>query len=82
LVALGILLGIVINMLGVWVIWESVIKPLKDMNPKSWSKEFPAPFYLWWAPIWFWHDLALSLIVLGTSILAYVAIRLCCGGLK
>jgi hypothetical protein len=53
LVALGILLGIVINMLGCWVMWESVVKPLKSMVQGGWSKEFPAPFYLWEAPIWF-----------------------------
>jgi hypothetical protein len=50
---------LVVNILSAWIMWEAVVKPLKDCCPKAWSREFPAPFYLWEAPIWLWHDLAI-----------------------
>jgi hypothetical protein len=50
---------LVTNILSAWVMWEAVVKPLKSCCPGAWSREFPAPFYLWEAPIWLWHDLAI-----------------------
>jgi len=68
-------LGIVFNVLGCWIHWEAVVKPLKDLNPVAWSRGFPSPFYIFYAPIWFWHDLAYTLIIIGTIILAYYALN-------
>jgi hypothetical protein len=72
---LAIVLGIIMNILGCWIMWEAVVKPLRSMAPGGWSREFPSPFYIFEAPIWLWHDLALTLIVFGTGLLGYVAIR-------
>ena len=60
--------------LGEWVMWEAVVKPLKDMNPASWDRGFPSPFYLWWAPLWFWHDLSITVVIVCSAILAYLAL--------
>jgi len=69
-----VVLGIVLNVLGCWVHWECVVKPL--VNRVGWGTQlFPAPFYLFRAPLWFWHDLAYMLIVVGTIILGYYAIE-------
>ena len=73
LTALAIVLGIMLNMLGCWVMWEAVVKPLRSMAPGGWSRSFPSPFYIFEAPIWLWHDLALAMIVFGTGLLGYVA---------
>jgi hypothetical protein len=72
--ALAIVSGIIMNILGCWIMWEAVVKPLRSMAPGCWSRSFPSPFYLWWAPIWLWHDLALTLIVFGTGLLGYIAV--------
>jgi len=65
--------AIVLNVLGCWVHWECVVKPLRDSV--GWGKiMFPSPFYLFRAPIWFWHDLAYLLIIAGTLILSYYAL--------
>ena len=61
-------------LLGEWVMWEAVVKPLKDMNPKAWGKDFPAPFYIFYAPIWFWHDLSIAIVVVCSAVLAYLAL--------
>ena len=61
--------------LGEWVMWEAVVRPLKDVNPKAWDKDFPAPFYIFYAPIWFWHDLSITLVIVSAVILAYLALR-------
>ena len=52
-----------------------VVKPLRSAAPDGWSRDFQAPFYLWEAPVWFWHDLAITLIIFSTAILAYIAIE-------
>jgi hypothetical protein len=65
---------LVVNILASWIMWEAVVKPLKSCCPGAWSREFPAPFYLWEAPIWLWHDLAIFLIVLASSILAVLSL--------
>ena len=68
-------LAIVFNTLACWIHFEAVVKPLKSCCPQCMNRMFPSPFYLWWAPIWFWHDLAYTLIVIGTLILGYYAIK-------
>jgi hypothetical protein len=69
-------LGIVLNVLGCWVHWEAVVKPL--ISKVGWGVEqFPSPFYLFWAPLYFWHDLAYTLIIFGTLILGYYAVKDC-----
>jgi len=65
--------------LGEWVMCEAVVKPLKDVNPKAWGRDFPAPFYMLYAPLWFWHDLSITLIIVSAVILAYLALN---GGCK
>ena len=69
-----IVLGIVFIVLGCWIHWEAVVKPLKSMA-RAWDRDFPAPFYFFYAPIWLWHDLAYLLIILGGIILGYYAVR-------
>lgn len=73
--ALLITIGIILVVLGCWANWEAVVKPLKSAAPNAWSKDFPSPFYLWYAPIWFWHDLSYTLIIIGTVILGYYSVR-------
>jgi hypothetical protein len=72
--ALGVVTAIIFNVLGVWIMWEAVVKPLKSAAPNAWNYNFPSPFYIFVAPIWFWHDLAILLIILGTAVLAYITI--------
>ena len=66
--------GLVLVVVGCWVHWEAVVKPLKSLA-RAWDRGFPAPFYLWEAPIWFWHDLAYTLIIAGALIISYYALR-------
>ena len=61
--------------LGEWIMWEAVVKPLKDVNPKAWDRGFPSPFYVFYAPLWFWHDLSITLVIVSAVILAYLALR-------
>ena len=61
--------------LGEWVMWEAVVKPLKDANPRSWGEDFPAPFYIFYAPLWFWHDLSIALVIVSAVVLAYIALN-------
>jgi hypothetical protein len=70
-----VLLCLTLIILAEWVMWEAVVKPLKSMNPASWSRDFPAPFYVFTAPIWFWHDLSITIVVVCSVILAYLALR-------
>jgi hypothetical protein len=72
--AAGIVTAVIFNMLGVWIMWEAVVKPLKSAAPNAWNIDFASPFYIFVAPIWFWHDLAILLIILGTAVLAYITI--------
>jgi hypothetical protein len=72
--AAGVVTAIIFNALGVWIMWEAVVKPLKSAAPNAWNTGFPSPFYIFVAPIWFWHDLAILLIILGTAVLAYITI--------
>ena len=67
-------------LLGEWIMWEAVVKPLKVMNPASWDRGFPSPFYFFWAPIWFWHDLSIALVVVCACILTYFALSNNMGG--
>ncbi len=66
---------VILNILAAWIMWEAVVKPLRSAAPGGWSRSFPAPFYLWEAPVWFWHDLAIALIIFSTATLAYIAIE-------
>ena len=60
--------------LGEWVMWEAVVRPLRSAVPGAWSKEFPSPFYVFYAPIWLWHDLSITLVIISSIILAYLAL--------
>jgi len=75
-----VVISLTLIILGEWVMWEAVVKPLKDMNPKAWDKDFPAPFYIFYAPLWFWHDLSITLVVACSCLLAYLALDRCGGG--
>ena len=75
-----VVISLTLIILGEWVMWEAVVKPLKDMNPKAWDKDFPAPFYIFYAPLWFWHDLSITLVVACSCLLAYLALDKCGGG--
>ena len=66
---------LVLLVLSQWVMWEAVVRPLKDASPQSWSRDFPAPFYVFWAPVWFWHDLSITLVIVCSAILAWLALR-------
>jgi hypothetical protein len=70
-----VVICVVLNILAAWIMWEAVVKPLRSAAPDGWSRSFPAPFYLWEAPVWFWHDLAITLIIFSTAILAYIAVE-------
>jgi hypothetical protein len=70
-----VVLCLTLTVLGEWVMWEAVVKPLKDANPASWGRFFPSPFYVFYAPIWFWHDLSITMVVVSAVILAYLALR-------
>ena len=69
-----VVLCLVVILLGEWVMWEAVVRPLKDACPGACSKGFPAPFYIFYAPIWLWHDLSITLVVACSAILAYIAL--------
>jgi hypothetical protein len=64
-----------LTLLGEWVMWEAVVKPLKDMNPRAWDRGFPSPFYVFYAPIWLWHDLSITLVIVSAVVLAYLALN-------
>jgi len=70
-----VVISLTLIILGEWIMWEAVVKPLKSMNPKAWDKDFPAPFYIFYAPLWFWHDLSITLVIVSAVILAYLALR-------
>jgi hypothetical protein len=73
---------LVLIILGEWIMWEAVVKPLKNMNPASWSRDFPSPFYIFYAPLWFWHDLSIAIVVVCSAVLAYLALvtpQICSG---
>jgi len=75
-----VVISLTLIILGEWIMWEAVVKPLKSMNPKAWDKDFPAPFYIFYAPLWFWHDLSITLVVACSCLLAYLALDRCGGG--
>jgi hypothetical protein len=66
---------LVLVVLGEWVMWEAVVKPLRSAAPGAWSKEFPSPFYVFTAPIWLWHDLSITLVIISAIILSYLALN-------
>ena len=72
---IAVVICLVSIVLAEWIMWEAVVKPLKSCCPGSWSIDFPAPFYLWWAPIWLWHDLSIALVILCSAALAYLALK-------
>ena len=69
-----VVVSLALIILGEWIMWEAVVKPLKDTNPASWSMDFPSPFYVFTAPIWFWHDLSITLVVVCGCLLAFLAL--------
>ena len=77
----AVIICVVLNILAAWIMWEAVVKPLRSAAPDGWSRDFQAPFYLWEAPVWFWHDLAITLIIFPTAILAYIAIDAIAGSI-
>ena len=70
-----VLLCLTLIILAEWVMWEAVVKPLKGANPASWSRDFSSPFYVFYAPLWFWHDLSITIVVVCSVVLAYLALR-------
>jgi len=72
---LFVVISLTLIILGEWIMWEAVVKPLKDINPKAWDRGFPSPFYIFCAPIWFWHDLSITLVIASAVILAYLALN-------
>jgi len=75
--AAAVLVLLVLNILAVWIMWEAVVKPLKSCCPSAWSRDFPASFYLWSMPVWVWHDLAITVVIVCSVILAYLVL-VCC----
>ena len=69
-----VVLCLTLIILGEWVMWEAVVKPLRSCCPHGWSRDFPAPFYVFYAPIWLWHDLSITLVIISSIILAYLAL--------
>jgi hypothetical protein len=66
---------LVLIVLGEWMMWEAVVRPLRSAAPGAWSKEFPSPFYVFYAPIWLWHDLSITLVIISSIILSYLALN-------
>jgi hypothetical protein len=64
-----------INILGCWLMWEAVVRPLRNMVPGGWDKNFPSPFYPYDAPIWVWHAPEIRLHIMGPRALAYLAFK-------
>jgi len=69
--AAALVSSVIASVLGCWIMWEAVVRPLRIMA--GWNSNFPSPFYIFNAPIWFWHDFAIFLIILSTLVLGYLA---------
>jgi len=65
---------LVLLVLSQWTMWEAVVKPLKSCCPSAWARDFPSPFYTWVMPVWAWHDLSITLVVVCSAVLAYLAL--------
>jgi prolipoprotein diacylglyceryltransferase len=70
-----VVLSLTLIIIGEWIMWEAVVKPLRSCCPDGWSRDFPSPFYMFRAPIWFWHDLSITMVIVSAVILAYLALR-------
>jgi hypothetical protein len=68
-----VVLCLTLIILGEWIMWEAVVKPLKSCS--AWSRDFPSPFYIFEAPIWFWHDLSITIVIVCSCLLAYLALE-------
>ena len=66
---------LVLIVLGEWVMWEVVVKPLRSCCPSGWDRNFPSPFYIFYAPVWLWHDLSVTLVIISSIILSYLALN-------
>ena len=77
-----VVISLTLVILGEWVMWEAVVKPLKSMNPEAWDRGFPSPFYVFYAPLWFWHDLSIMLVVVCGCLLAFLALDSGGGGVS
>jgi hypothetical protein len=69
-----VLVCLVLILLAEWVMWECVVNPLIGLCMCDASREIPAPFYLFYAPIWFWHDLSITIVIVCSTALAYLAL--------
>jgi len=70
-----VVISLTLIILGEWIMWEAVVRPLKDANPQAWSRDFPSPFYLFRAPIWFWHDLSITMVIISAVVLSILALE-------
>jgi hypothetical protein len=70
-----VVISLTLIVLGEWIMWEAVVKPLKDANPNAWSRDFPSPFYVFKAPIWFWHDLSITMVIVSGVMLSILALN-------
>jgi prolipoprotein diacylglyceryltransferase len=70
-----VVLSLTLIIIGEWIMWEAVVKSLRSCCPDGWSRDFPSPFYIFYAPIWFWHDLSITMVIVSAVILAYLALR-------
>ena len=71
---IAVVICLVSIVLAEWIMWEAVVKPLKNCCPGSWNIEFPSPFYIFWASIWLWHDLSIFIVIICSIILVYLAL--------
>ena len=72
---IAVVICLVMIILAEWIMWEAVVKTLKNCCPKSWSREFPSPFYIFEAPIWLWHDLSIAIAIASAATLTYIALN-------
>lgn len=68
---------LVLGVIAEWIHWE-VEKGMIKWDVRY--KPFPAPFYAWWWPRWFWEDFSITLAILAMSVLAYLALSSCYSG--
>ena len=59
--------------LGLWINWECVVKPLASHQWSRIHMLFPSPFYLWQWEICIWNDFSYTLIFISGLILGILA---------
>ena len=70
-----VVVSLTLMILGEWIMWEAVVKPLRSCCPGGWSRDFPSPFYIFYAPIWLWHDLSITMVVVSAVVLSILALK-------